>query len=289
MGIYKRVTKTCGDSTDLYASVREDGNKAIVHSPFGTKVYTKVDKNETDNDLLMKIRSNPDSSIRDLIPFIDALGDYIFLTNKPQINGITLEGNLSTEDLKIFGRVSASGVYFEDGESIQEKYDKGEFGASGTKDYEALTNKPSINGITLTGDLTTAQLGVIEDESITDVSTWSSKYIQQKLNNVSVVKELVGTDAEPIIASELMLGAYIISGKVQSSRYNVTTIRVPRKQYMVNRDVEGTTVIWDSNPYTASHYYVVFKHTGVEAPQTNTVEIITKAELEKASLDCGEF
>lgn len=289
MGIYKKINRPCGDSTDLYASVREDGNKAIVHSPFGTKVYKKVNKDEMDNDLLMKIRSNPNLSVKELIPFIDALGDYIFLTNKPQINGITLEGNLSTEDLKIFGKVSASGVYFEDGESIQEKYDKGEFGAAGTKDYQQLDNKPSINGVTLTGNLTTAQLGVINDESISDVSTWSSKYIQQKLNNISVVQELIGTDSDPIIASELMLGAYVISGKMQSSRKNVTTIRVPRKQYIVNKDVEGTTVLWDSNPYTASSYYIVFKHDGIEAPQENSVDIVTKADLAVANLDCGEF
>lgn len=30
----------------------------------------------------------------------------------------------------------------------------------GTSDYDALTNKPSINGVTLSGDKTTAELGL---------------------------------------------------------------------------------------------------------------------------------
>ena len=33
-------------------------------------------------------------------------------------------------------------------------------GSSGTTDYNALTNKPSINGITLTGNKTSADLGI---------------------------------------------------------------------------------------------------------------------------------
>ena len=33
-------------------------------------------------------------------------------------------------------------------------------GSSGTTDYNALTNKPSINGITLTGNKTSVDLGI---------------------------------------------------------------------------------------------------------------------------------
>ena len=43
--------------------------------------------------------------------------------------------------------------------------------------------KPSINGVELNGDLTTAELGIINDAEITDVATWSSKYILEKLEN----------------------------------------------------------------------------------------------------------
>ena len=40
--------------------------------------------------------------------------------------------------------------------------DGGGGGAGGTTNYNALTNKPSINGVTITGALTLQQLGIAE-------------------------------------------------------------------------------------------------------------------------------
>lgn len=286
MGIYKRMNQSCGTQSDLYASVKEDGSKAVIHSSFGTKVYKKVDEATIDNDLWLKIKSNPKLTVRDLIPYIDALGNYIFLTNKPKINGVTLEGDKTSEELKIYGRIDADGVFFNDGETLQEKLDNGDLGINS---YPDLKEKPTINGVVLNGELTSASLGIIKDDTISSIATWSSSYIQQKLDNFSVITELIGTDANPIIASELTFGVYVISGKVQSSIDNVTTIRVPRKQYMVNRDVEGTTVLWDANPYEKKQYYIVFKHEGIEQPKAHTIEIVTKEDLATASFDGGEF
>ena len=50
-----------------------------------------------------------------------------------------------------------------------------------TSSYPSLTQKPSINGIILNGNLTTSQLGIIEDESVTDLSTWSYQQISKKI------------------------------------------------------------------------------------------------------------
>lgn len=47
----------------------------------------------------------------------------------------------------------------------------GNGGSGGTTDYEALTNKPAINGITLIGDLTLAELGIIVDDQLNAQST----------------------------------------------------------------------------------------------------------------------
>lgn len=44
-------------------------------------------------------------------------------------------------------------------------------GSSGTTDYEALTNKPSIGGVTLIGDLTLAELGIVVDSELSTTST----------------------------------------------------------------------------------------------------------------------
>ena len=290
MSIYKRMNQSCGSDSDVYANVKEDGSKATINSSLGTKVYKKVDATTLDNDLWLSVKSNPELIARDLIPYVDILGNYIFLTNKPKINGVTLEGDKSTEDLHIFGLVDASGVNFTDGETLQEKFDNGDFG---TSRYPNLSEKPSINGIELNGDLTTAELGIINDTEITDVATWSSKYILEQLENFSVTKELVGTYEKPIIASHLELGSYVLSGVVQSSDENTTIIEVPRKQYFINREIENTTVLWDANPYTKTQYYIVFLHTGEQEPSSHTIEILTKETfkeyISKAEFDCGEF
>ena len=53
-------------------------------------------------------------------------------------------------------------------------------GGSGTNNYNALLNKPSINGVTLTGNKTLKQLGLLYEEEITTASnSWS---IQHNLN-----------------------------------------------------------------------------------------------------------
>jgi hypothetical protein len=66
---------------------------------------------------------------------------------------------------------------------------------------------------------------------------------------------------------------------------------------MVNRDIDGVTVLWDANPYTKTQYYIVFKHEGIEEPSAHTIELLTKESIQgtveealsNAKLDCGEF
>ncbi len=287
MGVYRRMNSgSAKEPNDLYVSVREDGDKAVMYTSSGTKVYHHTSVEQVDNDIMTAIQTVPALAERDLKPFVDERGSYIFLTDKPKINGVVLEGDKSTNDLNIFGKISASGVFFDDGDSVQDKLEKGELG---TNDYNKLHNRPTINGVVICDDNNAVQLGIIEDENISDIKTWSSKYIQQVLNNHTNIVEMIGTDESPVIASELMIGSYVISGKVQSSRENITTIRIPRKQYMVNRDLDDTTVLWDSNPYIAEQHYILFEHKGMTEPQEKTLEILTKASLAEAKLDCGEF
>lgn len=287
-GVYKKISGC--DSGDLYANVRGDGDRATIHSPFGTRIYQRVTSDNIDDDILLKIQSSPSVTIDDLVPYLDTLGDYIFLTNKPKINGITLEGNLSTDDLKIYSKIDANCVYLDDGETVQEKYNKGESGIGGGS-YLPLTDKPTINGVVVSGNLSTTDLGIINDTGSSDQSTWSSAYIQKQIEEqASVVKALVGTDEEPVVIADLPVGSYVISGKIQSSQDNVTTIRVSKpRQYIINRDVEGTTVLWEQNPYTASLHYITFYHEGPDAPQEQTVNVITREDLATASFDCGDF
>ena len=146
----------------------------------------------------------------------------------------------------------------------------------------------SINGISLAGDLSTVELGIINDETISDLSTYSSKLLQQKLDKAAQTLELIGTDDEPIVASELKLGTYVISGVVQSSLTNFVKMEVPRKEYSINRDVANATILWDSNPYATSQYFIVFYHDEGQVLE-KTIELVTKQDLKNAEFDCGEF
>lgn len=68
------------------------------------------------------------------IDFSDATGfidNYNQLTNRPTVNGTTIEGNMTPSD---FGVIES---------------------------YDGLTNKPSINGVTVEGDLTSSDLGIV--------------------------------------------------------------------------------------------------------------------------------
>ena len=56
----------------------------------------------------------------------EGTSNYNNLINKPQINGVPLEGNKTSKDLGIKQEYTANDIAFEDGETFQEKYNKGE-------------------------------------------------------------------------------------------------------------------------------------------------------------------
>ena len=111
-----------------------------------------------------------------------------------------------------------------------------------SSNYNSLINKPSINGVLLENDQNSIKIRVIDDNTISALSTYSSEKILEEMKKVIVVNELIGTEENPIIASELKIGSYIISGIVQSSLENTQSFKVSRKQYLVNRDNQGITI-----------------------------------------------
>ena len=157
--------------------------------------------------------------------------DYDDLTNKPQINGVTLSGNktgadlglvpaengkgLSTEDYTTAEKTKLAGIEPEANktvvdteinntstnpvenkavyEALSGKVDK--VNGKGlstedyttaektklaelTKDYTNLNNKPQINGTTLTGDKSSADLGLLSASTRYGASISSNKYIE---------------------------------------------------------------------------------------------------------------
>lgn len=111
-----------------------------------------------------------------------------------------------------------------------------------SSNYNSLTNKPSINGVSLLGDLNNVNLRIIDDATISALSTYSSEKILEEMKKVIVVNELIGTEENPLIASDLKIGSYIISGIVQSSQNNKQSFQVSRKQYLINKDNQGITI-----------------------------------------------
>lgn len=101
--------------------------------------------------------------------------DYSDLSNKPQINSIELSGNKSLSDLGIqpsgnyltensVATTNTKGIVKPDGTTITVDAN-GTIsaiggGGGGTSDYSALSNKPKINNVELSGNKTLAEIGI---------------------------------------------------------------------------------------------------------------------------------
>lgn len=157
-----------------------------------------------------------------------------------------------------------------------------------SSNYNSLINKPSINEVSLSGDLNSVNLRIIDDATVSALSTYSSEKILEEMKKVIVVNELIGTEENPLIASDLKIGSYIISGIVQSSQNNKKSFQVSRKQYLINKDNQGMTIFWECNPWTKDVYYIVF-YDEEKVPFDKTNTYLTKEDLEAATLDGGEY
>lgn len=125
---------------------------------------------------------NPTSRIRPVVGVIYKVvkvngnsgggGDYSALVNQPKINGHTLIGDLTAEQLGISGANISVEQILTSGTEIAEIDIDGVAtpiyapqGGGGTDDYTDLTNKPQINNVELSGNKTAAQLGLVAAES----------------------------------------------------------------------------------------------------------------------------
>ncbi len=148
------------------------------------------------------------------------------------------------------------------------------------KNYKNLSYKPSINGVTLIGNLTSAEIGVINDSEEGEQSTYSSKKI-----NTMITKVLKGTEEEPIILSTLEEGKYVISGMIRATETSEPFL-APLKTYILTSEEENY-VLWDGNPYAATQYYIVLPFEDKEKPIEKRLELVTKEYLHNATLDGG--
>lgn len=54
-------------------------------------------------------------------------------------------------------------------------------GGGGTTDYEALSNKPSINGVTLIGDKLTSDLGLADNDYVNDTVAYAISQAKEEM------------------------------------------------------------------------------------------------------------
>ena len=96
------------------------------------------------------------------------VSDYDQLSNRPQINNNTLTGDKSSSDLGLQDTlVSGTNIKTINNQSLLGAGNITISGGGGTSDYDQLSNRPQINGHTLSGNMSTSDIGIV----IPDVST----------------------------------------------------------------------------------------------------------------------
>lgn len=182
-----------------------------------------------------------------------------------------------------------TGVYFSHISSIYvnsfTKLDVQEIG--GTKNFvgEVTVNEPVQDTNPATKKYVDDSTNNIIDDS---KSSLTKTYSSSKIESLSGVKVLTGTNEKPVIANDLSIGTYVISGVVQSSQSNITNITVPKKLYSVDKTASGAA-IWYENPKTSQQTYYEFSLEGSEAPTERLQTYVTTEYLSSATLDGGTW
>ena len=163
--------------------------------------------------------------------------------------------------------------------------------------YNDLLDKPTINNIELKGNVSLDDLNLMDKEQVQSAinnviddsePSLTKTYSSSKIESLSGIKVLTGTNEKPIIANDLSIGTYVISGVVQSSQSNTTNITVPKKIYSVDKTDLGAA-IWYENPKTSQQTYYEFKLEGNEAPIEKLQTYVTTEYLSSATLDGGTW
>ena len=163
--------------------------------------------------------------------------------------------------------------------------------------YNDLLDKPTINNVELKDNVSLDDLNLMDKEQVQSAinnviddskPSLTKTYSSSKIESLSGIKVLTGTSEKPIIANDLSIGTYVISGVVQSSQSNTTNITVPKKIYSVDKTDLGTA-IWYENPKTSQQTYYEFKLEGNEAPTEKLQTYVTTEYLSSATLDGGTW
>ena len=163
--------------------------------------------------------------------------------------------------------------------------------------YNDLLDKPTINNIELKDNVSLDDLNLMDKDQVQSAinnviddsePSLTKTYSSSKIESLSGIKVLTGTNEKPIIANDLSIGTYVISGVVQSSQSNTTNITVPKKLYSVDKTDLGAA-IWYENPKTSQQTYYEFSLEGNETPTERVQIYVTTEYLSSATLDGGTW
>lgn len=154
---------------------------------------------------------------------------YADLPDKPSINGETLSGDMTSEDLGLASESQAVPSGGTTGQVLAKKSNADndvqwvnqESGGQGTTDYSDLDNKPKINNVTLFGNKTAAQLGLqAELVSGTNIKTINNQSI---VGSGNITIEGGGTDDYADLDNKPQINSVALSGNKSASDLGLAT------------------------------------------------------------------
>ena len=259
---YLTITKNSSDAIQTVGVLDKNGAGYAVKTWTGTKeeydALTSKDANTlyyiTDDYEEPEVKSNKvtnidstntDEQYPSAKAVYDAIQDipgggstnYEVLTNKPQINGVTLAGNKTSADLGIKQTYTANDIAFTDGETFQQKYDAGELtgpqgnpganGEQGPAGANATINGQNTLNILAGTNISLDQQGTDLTINATGGSGGGATYTAG--TNIEITEDNVINNTTPIIYDKS--AKYVSLGKTNKDTNftNGTTIGVAAK------------------------------------------------------------
>lgn len=154
---------------------------------------------------------------------------YADLPDKPTINGETLSGAMTSEDLGLAPSSQSVPTGGTTGQVLAKKSNADndvqwvnqQSGGQGTTDYADLENKPKINNVTLSGNKTATQLGLqAELVSGTNIKTINNQSI---VGSGNITIEGGGTDDYSELSNKPQINSVALSGNKSASELGLAT------------------------------------------------------------------
>lgn len=153
------VSVFCGDlhttNTAKFNVVKSGYTEGEIPPPPTPTIYEQILQALESKQPMLTAGQNITITEENVISASSGSDDYTELENKPSINDVILLGNKTSDDLNLQDKLTA-------GENITISEEGVISATGGTDDYEDLTDKPQINGVTLSGNKSATDLELRE-------------------------------------------------------------------------------------------------------------------------------